>query len=330
MNMIMKSPYTAKEMKLLHEKSVCKYRGDDFEYVYTVWQCEDTGERFTTDQTDECGLKQVTDKYRSKYGIPFQDEIIGLRKRYGLSAAAMSQILGFGINQYRLYEQGEVPNVSNGRIIRSVMNPQVMLDLVDSCREALGEKEYNRVRTKVQSAAQCDNVRDMYESQRVFTVARGLENGYAPLSLARLHNVILYLLEHCKDVFCTKMNKLLFYVDFLSYKETGEAMTGLSYKALEFGPAPDRWDRVYSAFDDIEQVPYSNNGYEGSILSSASKADTSQFSEDELQVLDSVCHHFGSISSREISRISHEEVGWKACESERKRIGFEFAFDLSI
>ena len=43
-------------------------------------------------------------------------------------------ILGFGTNQYRLYEMGEVPSESNGKMIRSAMNPQVFLDLVRSTR----------------------------------------------------------------------------------------------------------------------------------------------------------------------------------------------------
>jgi DNA-binding transcriptional regulator YiaG len=37
----------------------------------------------------------------------YKNEIIDIRKRYGISAAKMSQILGIGVNQYRLYEQGE-------------------------------------------------------------------------------------------------------------------------------------------------------------------------------------------------------------------------------
>jgi hypothetical protein len=41
-------------------------------------------------------------------------------------------------------------------------------------------------------------------------------------------------------VFCTKMNKLLFYIDFLSYRQRGIAITGLCFRAIDFGPVPDR------------------------------------------------------------------------------------------
>ena len=72
--------------------------------------------------------------YLAKFGIPYADEIVAVRKRYGISASKMSLILGFGTNQYRLYEQGEVPNVSNGRMISSIMNPKVMLSMLESSK----------------------------------------------------------------------------------------------------------------------------------------------------------------------------------------------------
>ncbi len=42
-----------------------------------------------------------------------------------MSARGMSDILGFGVNQYRLYEGGEVPTVPHGKPVRSVDDPAV-------------------------------------------------------------------------------------------------------------------------------------------------------------------------------------------------------------
>ncbi len=74
---------------------------------------------------------------------------MAIRKRYGISAQKMSLILGIGINQYRLYEQGEVPSVSNGRMIRSISNPKVMLDILESSRNELSDTEYKKLSTKI-------------------------------------------------------------------------------------------------------------------------------------------------------------------------------------
>ena len=136
----MKSPFTGKEMTRTWEKRTWDFRGEKFEFMHMAWLCEDTGESFTTDQSDTASYIQVTNQYRAKYGIPYTDEIISIRKKYNLSAAKMSLLLGIGINQYRKYEQGEVPSVSNGRLIRSIMNPKVMLDMIESTKEELEEK----------------------------------------------------------------------------------------------------------------------------------------------------------------------------------------------
>jgi DNA-binding transcriptional regulator YiaG len=133
----MKSPFTGKEMKRVYEKRTWNFRGEQYEYEHISWLCEDSGEQFTNDESDTAGFVQVTNQYRAKYGIPYTDEIIAVRQRYGISAAKMSLILGIGVNQYRLYEQGEVPSVSNGRMIRSIMNPRVMLEMVESSKYEL-------------------------------------------------------------------------------------------------------------------------------------------------------------------------------------------------
>ena len=327
---IMKSPFTGKEMKCVYEKRIWKFRSEEFEYNHTAWLCEDTGEQFTDDASDTAGFTQVTNQYRTKYGIPFTDEIIATRERYGISAAKMSLILGIGANQYRLYEQGEVPSVSNGRMIRSVMNPRVMLEMVKSSKNELTPSEYDKITDKVYSAIQAseDDLFECHEMVRIFSSERGAANGYAPLSLERLKNVMLYILGKCGEVWCTKMNKLLFYADFLSYRERGMAITGLSYRAFAFGPVPERWDRVYSEFSEVKQELRPIGDFAGNMLKSSVPADMSLFSNDELRILETICERFGDNTSREISRLSHEEKAWMDYHEKRERIPFETAFAL--
>lgn len=326
----MRSPFTGKVMKRVYEKSTWNFRGEQYEYEHIAWLCEDTGEQFTDDASDMASFVQVTNQYREKYGIPYTDEIVALRNRYGLSAAKMAMILGIGINQYRLYEQGEVPSVSNGRLIRSIMNPKVMQVMVESSRGELTGNEYEKVMEKIKSViAKGDNYKiEQHEIGRVFCKTRGRDNGYAQLSLDRLKNTMLYVLEYCGDVWCTKMNKLLFYIDFMAYRERGFAITGLSYRAIDFGPVPERWDKVYSEFQEIRQDFQKIGEYDGVILKAKGKADTSLFTEEELGIIGVVCERFGKMSSRKISGLSHEEVAWTEYHVNHELIPFDTAFQL--
>ena len=327
----MKSPFTGKEMKLVYEKRTSNFRGEQFEFEHTAWLCEDTGEQFTTDDSDTAAFVQVTNQYRAKYGIPYTDEIIDVRKRYGVSAAKMSQILGIGVNQYRLYEQGEVPSVSNGRMIRSVMNPKVMLEMVESSKNEMSKSEYERIVSKVKAViAESEAYKlEQYETKRLFSVPRGAENGYAQISIDRLKNILLFFISKGNGVFFTKMNKLLFYADFMAYRVTGKSVSGLAYKAIAHGPVPVRWDRIYSFFDEIDQeIVQFSDGREGTKLVSKLSPDMAEFSDDELKILEYVSQRFKNETPTQISETSHEEEAWKKYKDSDKLISFEMAFTL--
>jgi uncharacterized phage-associated protein len=317
-------------MKVVYEPRTWNFRGEEYEYIHTAYVCEDTNEQFTTNESDDAGFLQVTNQYRAKHGIPFTDEIIAARIRYGVSAAKMSAILGIGTNQWRLYESGEVPSVSNGRMIRSIMNPKVFLDLVMSVRQLLTDKEYNTITAKAQQViAQSDKYHiDAYECRRLFSVSRGAENGYSPISLERVKAVMLTILQECGEVFCTKMNKLLFYIDFLSYRQRGIAMTGLSFRAIDYGPVPERWEKLYSQFDEIRQELRPIGEYEGNILLSNIMPDDTILNNSEKEIIRAVCARFMDYSSSKISAISHEEPAWIKYHEAHSRIPFTEAFEL--
>lgn len=326
----MTSPLTGGSVSLHWETRDMDFRKESFKVTVPYYVCDDTKEQFTTTESDNIWMTQLHNKYCCRHGIPFTDEIIALRARYGISALKMSQILGFGENQWRKYEQSEIPSLSNGKMIRSVMNANVFLDLVESSKSSLTTNEYTRIKEKVNRIINDDKKApiELYETQRIYKCARSQDNGFAPLSLSRLKNILIYMLQKCGETFCTKMNKMLFYVDFLSYRERGVAMSGLSYRAISYGPVPENWDRVYSLFDEITQEPRIIGNYEGNVLSSSAEADSSIFSPDEREIMDCVCARFCTMSSREISEVSHKEKAWLECIGSHSRIPFTDAFAL--
>ena len=273
----MKSPFTGKEMKRIYEKRTWNFRGEEYEYHHLSWLCEDTGESFTTDESDTAAFVQVTNQYRAKYGIPYTDEIVAVRSRYGISATKMSLILEL-LRRVGLEEKADAyPNQLSGgqkqriAIVRALaMNPKVMLSMVESSKNLFSTvAEYEKIAAKINAVIEHDKAThkiEKYEQTRIFSNQRGPINGYAPISLNRLKNIMLYILERCGEVWYTKMNKLLFYIDFVSYREQGTAMTGLAYKAISYGPVPDRWDRIYSEFSEITQELRPAGEYSGSVL----------------------------------------------------------------
>lgn len=326
----MRSPYTGKEMKRGFETIAWKFRGEVFPCIKEYWECGDTGERFTTTEGDQNCYIQATNQYRVAHGIPFADEIVGMRKRYRLSARKIAKILGIGYNQYRGYENGDVPSESNGKLMRSISSPVVMRDMIYNSADIMGESSTKEIighLNQLISQAE-DNIIMAHELKRIFGVTRGAENGYAHLSIEKLKNLLLYVLQRCENVWVTKMNKLLFYIDFISYRDNGYAISGLSYLALDYGPVPRKWAYVYSLFDEIQQVPCSEQDFSGHLLSTREQPDLSLFSEEERRVMDKVCNTLGSLSASRLSELSHQEDSWLKKHKSHGCIDYSDAFTI--
>lgn len=305
--------------KFFQEERTATFRKEEFTYIHTGIVDED-GEMWTTTELDEANLFQVYNQYRAKHGIPFPDEIAGLRRRYGISAAKMSQILGFGINQYRMYEDGEVPSISNARTIIAAREKAVFLSFVEASKSDMTESEYNRIRKKAEDA----------DGDFAMTNRPSVYNGYRSLSMDKIAAVGHLLISKIGPVFVTKMNKLMFYADFIHYKRHGYGITGLSYRALQYGPVPESWGMVYGTMSGIamEEFVYPS-GQSGIQLEIHSEVDYSALDEAEISTVESVCKFFADMNAGEISEASHKEKAWIANRQTRSEISYQDAFALN-
>ena len=108
-----KSPFTGGKVKEVSTVEEHEFRKERFSVHVRYYVCEDTGERFTTTEQDELLFNELYSQYRVNHGIPFPEEIKGIRLHYGLNYQQITKILGFGANQYAQYEKGQMPSESN-------------------------------------------------------------------------------------------------------------------------------------------------------------------------------------------------------------------------
>lgn len=325
----MRSPFTGGEAVLLTETRKAVFRKEEYEYTYICYKCVDTEETFTTTQMDVVNTAQIYNGYRNRHGIPFPDEIKDIRSRYELSASKMSKILGFGDNQYRLYENGEMPSLANGRVLKAIQSPRTFETFVDAAKGVLSDEEHLKLKKRLEEYEEKAFMDGLFCNLIYGDGARNKYNGYAMLSISRLKNVVLFFIEKFNGVFVTQMNKLLFYADFLSYRESGQAMTGLTFKAIQYGPVPNRWDKVYALLDDIYQIEVEGkNGNIGNKLVSDISCDLSSFTNEQMEVLEKVYTTFKNNSSVSISQKSHDELAWIDNNELHSFIDFKYAFFL--
>lgn len=332
----MKSPITGKEMKLTKERRSMDFRKETFEIVFHYYKCGDSGEQFTTTSLDEVNMNQVYNQYRDKFNIPFPDEIIRIREKYGLSAAKMSEILGFGINSYRQYEAGEMPSVANAKLIQMVDDPKKFIDMVELCG-TLDEKVKVKYIQKAQLLAEEKKRNIFHLNFKEYLLGNHLADiysGYRNPNFEKFTEMVVYFSDKLSP-FKTKMNKLLFYADFLMFKQSCFSISGVRYKAIDMGPVPNNFQSIFEYLANKDEIDiYTTefpNGYTGEQFKSRKdrKFNAELFTENELSTLEKVASVFKETSTNDIIELSHLEEAWKENKKGKSVISYEYAFELN-
>ena len=332
------SPFTGGATELVREHKEFSFRKESFEIVYHSWKCVDTGQLFTTDELDQLNITQVHNRYREKHNIPFPDQIRSIRKKYGLSTAKMSEVLGFGINTWRNYESGEVPQASNGKLITLAADPEEFFKLVEMSK-VIQERELKKILSRVEQIIDEEKGSDETLLKQYLSFTSHVPNvysGYREFGLDKLLYMIIYFAETVQPL-KTKLNKLLFYADFLNYKKTGFSISGSNYAAIDLGPVPEAYDTLFEYFHrnkwiQIEYIDFKDreNIGEKFIRNPDRPFRQELFNEAELNSLEYVAEYFKSMSTRELIDLSHNEKAWKIKSREKSTIEYDHAFELSI
>ncbi|MEY4048313.1 MAG: hypothetical protein RL284_1864 [Bacteroidota bacterium] len=281
-------------------------------------------------------MNQVYNQYRDKFNIPFPDEINNIRSKYGLSASKMSEILGFGVNSYRQYEAGEIPSVANAKLIQMVDDPQNFMEMTALCG-TLDEKARVKYIQKAIFLAE-EKKRNIFNINfKEYLLGNHLADiysGYRNPNFEKITEMVVYFSDKLSP-FKTKMNKLLFYADFLMFKQSCFSISGMRYKAIEMGPVPINFQSIFEYLANKDEIDIYTTEFPQGYIGEQFKAKNKRpfkaelFSENELNVLEKVANVFKPTSTNQIIEISHLEEAWKKNEKNKSVISYEYAFDLN-
>lgn len=339
--MIMKQkiecPYCDGMASLQKEIRELTYRKDQFKIVAHFYKCEKCGEEFTTTETDTISLIQAHNQYRESYNIPFPEEIAAIREKYELSAAKMSEVLGLGANGYSNYEKGEMPVPALSKLIATAAKPSVFKEFLIDARSGFSDNGFEKAKEKVDFLIEQENKSvPLYLSLNIHSEANNY-TGYKRPDAERIAGLVTMYIQNCIPEFNDKLklNKLLFYTDFCHYKNHGKSISGLSYRAIQYGPVPANYDNVYSYLES-EQIIVSewirlSNGSAREVFKTYNDFETKFFSPDELKTINTVINHFNKTSTWDMVDLSHKEKAWKELEAGKQLISYQdYAFDLII
>jgi hypothetical protein len=138
----------------------------------------------------------------------------------------------------------------------------------------------------------------------------------------RFAELMLYVSAKCASdpkFGATKLNKILFYSDFLAYAQLGNSITGFEYQKLPHGPAPRHILTVRRNLEregalEVKNVPLRDGRIQTRLVSKRSpKMDL--FEPEEISVVEEVIKQLWALDAEGVSTLSHIETGWQVARS---------------
>jgi len=130
-------------------------------------------------------------------------------------------------------------------------------------------------------------------------------------------NAVLYFMKYCNNQYfhATKLNKLLYYLDFVYFRDHKKSITGDVYIHQEFGPVPSRVDEMLAALKnegaiDTNAVDYKDGEFISFEFKNPKKLDESVFLPKQKELLKQICDEFGSWPTEKIVAQTHLEAPW--------------------
>lgn len=318
-----------REIEIVDTIEKVDVRGESIEVPASHYRCKTCKGDFEDPKDGFNFIEKAYEEYRRRRGMVRPADIKAFRKKYGLTQGELSKLMGWGPVTLSRYENGALQDEAHDIVLRLAMNPENLAGLIEDKPEALPDQKRHRLMDELREERELSLSLEKVCEERLLRYEPDEYSGFRRLDLAKLFGVVLYF---CKDGdFKTKINKLLFYADFLHFKQYSVSITGARYAHATFGPVPDKYESVLAAM--IENKSLSPEEFTcseeitGEKLVATKNADFSLFSDSEIKVLATVRERFRGFSARKIMEYSHNEAGYRAT-TQGQFISYKYAEDL--
>jgi len=156
------------------------------------------------------------------------------------------------------------------------------------------------------------------------TAEESVFTGFRVFSAAKLAAMISYLAQKGHSVYKTKLNKLLFYSDFINFYRHGYSISGSRYVHLPFGPVPDRYERMISDSVMSGKIRVSGSPGDAQLIQPGPDAAVDELTAPEIETLDWVLENYGKMSAGEITEQSHKEKAYRFTKP-GEEVAYEYA-----
>ncbi len=316
----------------VNEEREVDIKGEKLPVNVTLWQCLDCKEEFEDPENPVDELDTAYREYRARRKMLQPEEIRALRESYGLTQAELASLIGCSPATLSRYENGALQEASHDTILQSLNEPMNVYTLLEKSPQPLGTDRLKELK---------DSVRERIEKRHPLYIYQSLQSrepdiysGYSRFSFDKYYATLYRIYNKCEGdgIYKTKLNKLLFYSDFLAFSRLGKSITGSCYTHELYGPCPLDFQSLLGVMSDhgfisIELKTYKNNDAEFVKVNEEKARDI--LDATEKKIIDRVCNKFAKHTSKDLTEISHKEKAYMLTDL-KERISYEYAKYLRI
>lgn len=317
--------------QIREEKSI-EVKGESFLIPVSLWKCLECKEEFEDPNHPIDELDLAYREYRAKHRMLQPEEIRQIREEIGLTQAELARLLGWSPATISRYENGALQESSHDNLLHSLQEPSSLLSLVERSLNFSNEKLKELKKIILEKIWKNPF---LYTVQKLQLNEPDIFSGYTPFNIDKYIATGIRIIRLCpyQSVPKTKLNKLMFYADFLNFKRREKSITGSRYIHWPYGPCPEDFQQLLSQMElshsiNIEET-MTKDGHAAEVITAIQYFSEDVLTTEEILIIDEVCKKLGAKNSKELTDLSHSEKGYTLTKP-REAISYEYAKFLKL
>lgn len=251
--------------------------------------------------------RRAYDVYRARHNIMSPEDLRALRAAYGMSTRQFSRFLGFGEQTEGRYERGSLPDRVHANALNDAATPDGARRLLAANRDQMDEEAIALAEGFAARGGFPAKVRTWASLMECGKGAA--DRGFRGFDEERVAAIAYEMASRCRELFWTKFQKGMYFLDNLSFSRTSVSMSGLAYAHATYGPVIDGKDTLRALLAQSGAVSFDEDGC-GDVLTPRARPDV-ELSERDMAMIDEVADVVNTFKTcTEISDFSHGLTSW--------------------
>ena len=296
------------------KKNRITIRGTEVEYDEKYYKCtkyDDEESEFCDGKQNDENLLNARNAYRKKVGMLTSDEIIDIRKEYGLSQVELARLMGVGDVTIARYETKAIQEPIYDNILKRIkIYPLEALELLNYNKNKFSDERYSQIFIKIMANQSKYGIemetRKLLQNDYINYSEPSAANGNKVLDIDLIEKIISYIAFQRENLYKTVLMKFLWYIDKISYSLNKISMTGLVYIHESYGALPVGHYNLIGLNNVYKQEIFENETHKIKILPSPNVSFI-DLTNEQKRIIDQVLDKFKDMRTNDIVETMHNE-----------------------